>query len=92
VASPSYTAPSDVLPPPNWAEKYPEGYTDNTGFPNLAEDEHFHVWMRVAALPNFRKLWGRNDDDTMAAGTYSILINMSERKHRSRFMIVADGH
>lgn len=92
MASPSYTAPSDVLPPPNWAEKYPEGYTDNTGFPNLAEDEHFHVWMRVAALPNFRKLWGRNDDDAMAAGTYSILINMSERKHSSLFTIVADGY
>lgn len=78
VASPSYASPSDVLPPPNWAERYPNGYTDETGFPNLAEDEHFQVWMRVAALPTFRKLWGRNDDDVMAAGTYRILINMSK--------------
>lgn len=23
------------------------------------EDEHFIVWMRMAGLPNFRKLWGR---------------------------------
>lgn len=67
-----------MLPPPNWAEKYPDGYTDATGFPNLADDEHFQVWMRVAALPTFRKLWGRNDNDVMAAGTYRILINMSE--------------
>ena len=66
-----------MLPPPNWAEKYPDGYTDATGFPNLADDEHFQVWMRVAALPTFRKLWGRNDNDVMAAGTYRILINMS---------------
>jgi len=68
-----------VLPPPNWAERYPDGYTDATGFPNLADDEHFQVWMRVAALPTFRKLWGRNDNDVMAAGTYRILINMSKR-------------
>jgi len=24
----------------------------------LSEDEHLHVWMRPAALPSFRKLWG----------------------------------
>lgn len=24
-------------------------------------DEHFIVWMRTSALPNFRKLWGRID-------------------------------
>jgi hypothetical protein len=78
VDTPDYASPSDVLPPPNWAERYPDGYTDATGFPNLAEDEHFQVWMRVAALPTFRKLWGRNDNDVMAAGTYRILVNMSE--------------
>ena len=27
------------------------------------EDEHFIVWMRPAGLPNFRKLWGRIDDN-----------------------------
>lgn len=27
------------------------------------EDEHFIVWMRVAALPNFRKLWGKINVD-----------------------------
>jgi hypothetical protein len=27
------------------------------------EDEHFIVWMRVAALPNFRKLWGKVETD-----------------------------
>jgi hypothetical protein len=42
--------------------------------------------MRVAALPTFRKLWGRNDDDVMAAGTYRILINMS----KSRLTTCAD--
>lgn len=77
-ASPGYSSPSDALPPPNWAEAYPDGYTEESGFPNLAENEHFQVWMRVAAFPTFRKLWGRNDNDVMTAGTYRILINMSE--------------
>jgi hypothetical protein len=67
-------SPSDVLPPPNWAEKYPDGYTE---WPALADDEHFQVWMRVAALPTFRKLWARNDDDVMKAGSYEVLTNMN---------------
>ena len=32
----------------------------------VREDEHFIVWMRTAALPNFRKLWGRVDQDLPA--------------------------
>jgi hypothetical protein len=36
-------------------------------------DEHFIVWMRTAGLPNFRKLWGRIDQD-LAPGTYSMEI------------------
>lgn len=68
--------PSDYLPPPNWAARYPDGqYTE---FPALADDEHFHVWMRTAALPTFSKLWARNDDDVMQSGTYEMTINMSE--------------
>ena len=26
-------------------------------------DEHFIVWMRTAGLPNFRKLWGKIEED-----------------------------
>lgn len=69
-----YDSPSDVSPPPNWAAQYPNGYTE---FPNLREDEHFQVWMRTAGLPTFRKLWFRNDNEVMQAGTYSINIYMS---------------
>lgn len=67
---------SGLLPPPNWAERYPDGYTDEN-IPNLEDDEHFQIWMRIAALPTFRKLWMRNDNDVMTAGTYEILINMN---------------
>jgi len=72
--TPDIASPSDVLPPPNWALRYPDGYTS---FPQLASDEHFQVWMRTAALPTFRKLWGRNDKDVMQAGTYSLSIYMN---------------
>ena len=31
-------------------------------------DEHFIVWMRPAGLPNFRKLWGRIEDNDLKKG------------------------
>lgn len=37
-------------------------------------DEHFMVWMRPAGTNNFKKLWGRIDED-MHPGNYSLLIN-----------------
>ncbi|KAL4431552.1 hypothetical protein ABPG74_017257 [Tetrahymena malaccensis] len=37
------------------------------------EDERFMVWMRTAALPDFRKLWGRIDQK-VPAGTYTVQI------------------
>lgn len=35
----------------------------NTATRLVGRDEHFIVWMRIAALPRFRKLWGRIDTD-----------------------------
>ncbi|KAL7420700.1 alkylphosphocholine resistance protein lem3 [Cryptotrichosporon argae] len=77
VTSPGYASPTDAVPPPNWARRYPDGYTDDNGFPDLRDDEHFQVWMRIAALPTFRKLWARNDDDIMTSGTYEITTYMN---------------
>ena len=68
-------SPSDYAVPPNWVERYPNGYES---FPALADDEHFQVWMRTSALPTFSKLWARNDDDVMNSGTYEMTINMSK--------------
>lgn len=76
--TPGYASPEAVLPPPNWALRYPNGYTNATGFPKLQDDEHFQVWMRTAGLPTFRKLFYRNDGETLRAGRYSIQIFMSE--------------
>ena len=36
-------------------------------------DEHFIVWMRPAALPNFRKLWGRIKKD-LEIGDYTLIV------------------
>jgi LEM3 (ligand-effect modulator 3) family / CDC50 family len=36
-------------------------------------DEHFMVWMRTAGLPNFRKLYGRIEED-LQPGEYEITI------------------
>lgn len=37
-------------------------------------NEHFIVWMRTAGLPNFRKLWGRIEQD-IEPGTYELTIS-----------------
>jgi hypothetical protein len=67
-----YTA-FDVVPPPNWAKRYPNGYTPET-LPDLSEYEEFQVWMRTAGLPTFSKLALRNDNETMTAGIYQMEI------------------
>ncbi|ORE11250.1 CDC50-domain-containing protein [Rhizopus microsporus var. microsporus] len=70
---------SDIVPPPNWANRYPNGqYTAEYPPPNLSQDEHFMVWMHVAALPDFRKIWGRNDSSDLPAGRWRVTIDMSK--------------
>ncbi|EIN07646.1 cell cycle control protein [Punctularia strigosozonata HHB-11173 SS5] len=66
-----------IVPPPNWALRYPDGYTDANPPPDLKNDEHFQNWMRTAGLPTFTKLYGRNDHDDLEAGTYQMTINMN---------------
>ncbi|CAE6415595.1 unnamed protein product [Rhizoctonia solani] len=71
---PGYTNLSEIVPPPNWRHKYPNGYND-TNVPDLKTDEHFQNWMRTAGLPTFTKLYGRNDNETMRRGRYEIVID-----------------
>jgi hypothetical protein len=68
-----------VMPPPNWHNRYPNGYTAENDIPDLSTYEEFQVWMRTAGLPTFSKLALRNDDEIMPAGTYQIEI--SDCKH-----------
>ncbi|XP_043916057.1 cell cycle control protein 50B-like [Protopterus annectens] len=55
--------------PPNWPKTAKDLDSDptNTGFVN----EAFIVWMRSAALPNFRKLYGRIDSGNFSNGLYA---------------------
>lgn len=64
-----------VKPPPNWHDRYPEGYTTANPPPKLNEDEAFMVWMRTAGLPEFYKLALRNDNQAMVAGNYVVEID-----------------
>jgi LEM3 (ligand-effect modulator 3) family / CDC50 family len=65
-----------VEPPPNWALRYPEGYTDDNPIPDLSTFYDLQVWMRTAGLPTFSKLALRNEKQIMKAGTYQINIGM----------------
>lgn len=38
------------------------------------EDERFINWMRVAALPRFRKLWGKIETDLKKGDTLTVTI------------------
>ncbi|KAI9305425.1 CDC50/LEM3 family [Cunninghamella echinulata] len=70
---------SEIVPPPNWASRYPNGkYTEQYPPPDLSTMERFMVWMHVAALPDFRKIWARNDHDNLEAGRWRVVIDMSK--------------
>ncbi|KAI0807301.1 transcription regulator [Fomes fomentarius] len=68
---------SQITPPPNWALRFPDGYTEQNPPPDLSADEHFQNWMRTAGLPTFTKLWGRNDDTKLLKGRYEIIVNLN---------------
>lgn len=76
VSEPQYQL-SEIVPPINWRDRYPNGYTEQQPPPDLANDEHFQNWMRTAGLPTFSKLYGRNDGETMQKGTYEMDVYMS---------------
>ncbi|TCD68223.1 hypothetical protein EIP91_011292, partial [Steccherinum ochraceum] len=68
---------NEIVPPPNWGLRFPNGYTTDNPPPDLKADEHFQNWMRTAGLPTFTKLWGRNDNDRLLKGRYQIVANMN---------------
>ncbi|CAG9460632.1 unnamed protein product [Pedinophyceae sp. YPF-701] len=48
----------------------------------LADQERLAVWMRVATLPRFRKLWGRIDQDIPAGTTLHLRIQNRYNTYR----------
>ncbi|CAI4057506.1 hypothetical protein N7582_000877 [Saccharomyces uvarum] len=67
---------SDIVPPPNWMKKYPDGYTDGN-VPDIHTWEEFQVWMRTAAFPKFYKLALKNESTTLPNGTYQMNIELN---------------
>ncbi|KJE92906.1 transmembrane protein 30A [Capsaspora owczarzaki ATCC 30864] len=68
---------ANTVKPPNWPANVTTYLSSsNPVHPNgeAYENEDFIVWMRTAALPNFRKLY-RILDAPLAAGTYDITID-----------------
>jgi hypothetical protein len=82
---------ADVLVPPNWQLRYPQGYSDDY-HPDLVNDEPFQVWMRLAGLPTFSKLAQRNDTMNMPIGTYQLKINHRKPCSRPLFTIATDWY
>jgi hypothetical protein len=78
-----------ILPPPNWVNRYPHNYTSDNPPPDLSQDQAFQVWMRTAGLPTFSKLAQRNDNETMPPGTYRLVVNYS-KPFRSPFVNVTE--
>ena len=80
-----------VMPPPNWVLRYPNGtYDDAHPLPDLPTWYEFQVWMRTAGLPTFSKLALRNVDEVMTAGTYQIDIDMSITSDSVRWELMVD--
>lgn len=71
----SYNA-SQIVPPPNWAKRFPDGYTDDN-IPDIGSWDEFHVWMRTAALPKFYKLALKNESGELPNGTYTMNIGLN---------------
>ncbi|KAL3231592.1 hypothetical protein RNJ44_00127 [Nakaseomyces bracarensis] len=67
---------SQIVPPPNWRKRYPDGYTDDN-IPDIHEWEEFQVWMRTAALPKFYKLALKNETTHLPKGTYIMQIGLN---------------
>ncbi|KAL3231375.1 hypothetical protein RNJ44_00410 [Nakaseomyces bracarensis] len=67
---------SQIVPPPFWAEMFPDGYTDDN-IPDLTQWPEFQIWMRTAALPSFYKMALKNDTHDMPKGTYELDIVMN---------------
>ncbi|OBA20487.1 Lem3/Cdc50 [Metschnikowia bicuspidata var. bicuspidata NRRL YB-4993] len=65
----------DIVPPPNWIKKFPDGY-NSTNVPDILTWAEFQNWMFTSAFADFHKLALKNDNDAIDEGTYEISIGL----------------
>ncbi|ORX54140.1 CDC50 family protein [Hesseltinella vesiculosa] len=70
---------NDIVPPPNWQSRFPNGsYSEQYPPPDLATTmDRLKVWMTLAAMPDFMKLWGKNDVQDLPMGRYRVHVDLS---------------
>ena len=79
------------------SDKYVQGYhwlENYTAFPGSTENEHFILWMRAAAMPNFIKIYSICEDCSIPPGDYTISISMAYPKTQysgKRTLILAEN-
>lgn len=68
---------SEIVPPPNWVKQFPNGYTEEN-LPDIGEWQEFQNWMSTAALSDFSKIIGRNDDSDaeLEEGIYQMNVGL----------------
>ncbi|KAG0350573.1 hypothetical protein BG005_009891 [Podila minutissima] len=72
----TYANLSEIRPPPNWSN-FKNGYSASSPPIDVTQNEHFQVWMRTAGLPNFRKLYSKNEEYDLPRGTYTMDVDMN---------------
>lgn len=66
---------ANIVPPPNWAKLYPNGYNE-TNLPDISTWPQFQNWMSPAALADFSNMALRNDNDNLPQGLYQVNVGL----------------
>lgn len=66
---------TEIVPPPNWYKWFPDGYNE-TNVPDISTWEDFQNWMTTSALQHFNKLYMKNENEALKAGTYEVSVGL----------------
>lgn len=66
---------TDVVPPPKWHYRFEGGVYNSSEQMYIDKNYRLQAWMKIAALPNFRKIYGIYEKN-MSQGVYQVEIDM----------------